>query len=69
MSNPVTESYEIKTEDNELHAISVMLECLSRHLSNKGKDCATSDEYEQHLKLKQLRVTQYVLDRVMSEYV
>ena len=67
MSEPLMESYEVKIEDNELHAINVMLECLSRHLSNKGKDGPTSDEYEKYLKMKQVRAAAYVLDRVSSE--
>lgn len=66
MSEPLMESYEVKTEDKELHVISVMLESLSRHLSNKNKDGPTSEEYEKHLKMKQVRVAQYVLDRVTS---
>lgn len=65
MSEPISESYEIKTEDKELHVIDVMLESLYRHLHNHG-DC-TSEEFEVHLKNQRERVVRYVLDRVTTQ--
>ncbi len=65
MNEPLSESYEIKTEDKELHVINVMLESLHRHLHNHG--VTTSDEFEDHLKNKRERVVRYVLDRVTTQ--
>ena len=62
---PLKEYYEIKTADNELHVINVMLESLQAHLHNNGS--TTSEEYEAALKIKRERVVRYVLERVMTQ--
>ena len=62
MTEPATESYEIKNKDSELHVINVILEALYRHITNK--EGQTSEEYEKHLEQKRVRVVRYVLDRV-----
>ena len=38
---PVTESYEVKTEDKELHAINTIMEVLMRHVdrSKQNPNC------------------------------
>jgi hypothetical protein len=48
---PASESYKIKNEDGELHAISVILEALNRHV-------ITSD------KAASIRCVEYVLERL-----
>lgn len=65
MTEPVTEQYEVKTEDKELHVINIMLESLHRHLHNHGE--CTSEEFELHLKEQRERVVRYVLDRVITQ--
>jgi hypothetical protein len=48
---PVSESYEIKNEDGELHAISVILEALNRHVIKSDKAAS-------------IRCVEYVLERL-----
>jgi hypothetical protein len=61
---PASESYEIKNEDVELHAISVILEVLNRHVIisyNDGPQC------EENIMLSDaaaIRCVNYVLERL-----
>lgn len=66
MSKNNQEMYNIETDDKELHVISVMLESLSRHLTNKNG--TTSENYEDWLKQRRQRVVKYVLDRVNDKW-
>lgn len=62
MDNP-TEFYEIKSENKELHVISVMLEALDRHLNmgNVGPNCEQNVINGQKA---MVRCAKYVLDVV-----
>ncbi len=59
----VVESYEIKTEDREAHAISVMLEALSRHV-DRSKDDPNCEENIGNGRKAMIRCAKYVLERV-----
>jgi hypothetical protein len=49
---PASECYEINNKDGELHAISVILEALSRHVITSDKAAA-------------IRCVEYVLERLL----
>jgi hypothetical protein len=63
MTEPVTESYEINTGDSELHAISVMLEALKRHV-DRSQDNPNCEEniIEGHKAM--IRCARYILEKV-----
>lgn len=65
MSEPLMESYEIKSEDKELHCINVILEVLERHLTNKGE--VTSEQHEEMLSRQRMRVASYVCERMANK--
>lgn len=60
------ETYEIKSEDNELHVIGVMLETMERHLK-PVHDQATKEEWSSYLESK-TRCIRYVMDRIEAEH-
>lgn len=64
MSEPVTESYEVKTEDGELHVINICVEAVERHLTNQSEK--TSEHYEEMLKASRIRVAEYLLARARA---
>ena len=65
MIKPVQESDEVKTDDKELHAISVMLEALKRHVdrSNDNPNCE-QNIIEGHKAM--IRCARYVLEKVSN---
>jgi hypothetical protein len=65
MSEPVGESYEVLTEDPELHAISVMLRALDRHVDRRGWE-NNSEENIRIGHLAMLRCVTYVMERIQG---
>ena len=63
MSKPVQEFYEVKTDDKELHAISVMLEALKRHV-DRSKDSPNCDQNITEGHKSMIRCARYVLEKV-----
>jgi hypothetical protein len=57
-----TEHYEIKVEDKELHAISVIMEVLDRHLDRRGDAGCAEDVINGHKAMA--RVISYVASRL-----
>ena len=61
--NPLIEIYEICTSDGEIHAISVMLEALKRHV-DKSHENPSSEENIIEGQRAMVRCVKYVLERV-----
>ena len=60
---PVTESYEIKTEDKELHAINTIMEVLMRHI-DRSKQNPNSEENIVNGHKAMIRCIDYVVARI-----
>ena len=58
-----TESYEVRADDGELHAISTIIEVLSRHVDT-SKSTPNSKENIDRGRKAMLRCLEYVADRV-----
>jgi len=65
MIEPVQESYEVKTDDKELHAISVMLEALKRHV-DRSKDNPNCEQNIIDGQKAMIRCARYVLEKVSN---
>lgn len=63
MTEPVTESYEVLTEDKELHAISVMMMALDRHVDRRHDNPNCEENIIDGQKAMR-RCAMYVLERV-----
>lgn len=63
IENPLKESYDIVTDDQELHAINVMLEVLRRHV-DRSEDVKNCEENIMQGKQAMVRCAKYVLERV-----
>jgi len=62
---PVTESYEIKTEDKELHAINTIMEVLTRHV-DRSKDNPNCEENIVDGHKAAIRIIDYVSARIKN---
>jgi hypothetical protein len=62
---PVTESYEIKTEDKECHAINTIMEVLKRHI-DRSKDNPNCEENIINGHKAAIRIVDYVAARIKN---
>jgi hypothetical protein len=62
---PVTESYEVKTEDKELHTINVIIEALIRHI-DRSKDNPNCEENIINGHKAAIRIIDYVSARIKN---
>ena len=63
MTEPVQEYYEVKSDDKELHAISVMLDALKRHVDRSGDNPNCEENIIEGHKAM-IRCARYVLEKV-----
>jgi hypothetical protein len=59
-----SESYEIKNEDKEIHAISVIMEVLMRHVITYDNGVPQCEEIIMQRNYAAVRCVNYVLDRL-----
>jgi hypothetical protein len=62
---PVTESYEVKTEDKELHAINTIMEVLMRHV-DRSKHNPNCEENIIDGRKAMIRCVDYVAARIKN---
>ena len=62
---PVTESYEVKTEDKELHAINIIMEVLIRYIDRSKENPNSEDNIMEGYK-SAVRIIDYVSARIKN---